>query len=279
MFAITQAAQERTDEYITNSAKHPPLYQLWNYELDNLGDELRAFSSGLRDVMSGKPLNMYTHRWYWQPTRIIGELPDSAGHGAIAEMPYFTFLYGDLHAHMIAFPITLLVILWLVAEIIGAGYALRAWWEAGLALGIGALAVGVLRPDQFLGLDHLPAAGCGGADVYGVGGGGAHHVEPTAVALGGKAVGLAAAPKRAPVGGGAARDAAGDDRARGVLRAAQDTGGPTVEARPESGRKPDPPDADGVQCRGMDGAGRGAGDRAVCGDPDRAAGAHGQAHR
>jgi uncharacterized membrane protein len=146
MAAITLTAQQRTDEYITNAAKHPPLYKLWNYELTNLGDELRAFSAGLRDVMNGKPLNMYTHRWYWQPTRIIGELPDNAGHGAIAEMPYFTFLYGDLHAHMLAFPITLLVILWLVAEIIGAGHALRSWWEAGLALAVGALAVGVLRP-------------------------------------------------------------------------------------------------------------------------------------
>jgi uncharacterized membrane protein len=146
VFQITQAAQRRTDAYIEDAAQHPPLYKLWTYELKNLGDQLRAFAAGLGDVMRGKPLNMYTHRWYWQPTRIIGELPDGAGHNAIAEMPYFTFLYGDMHAHMLAFPITLLVILWLVAEIIGAGYALRSWWEAGLALGIGALAVGVLRP-------------------------------------------------------------------------------------------------------------------------------------
>ena len=33
-------------------------------------------------------------------------------------MPYFTFLFGDLHAHMIAMPLTLLAISWLLAEIL-----------------------------------------------------------------------------------------------------------------------------------------------------------------
>jgi YYY domain-containing protein len=97
-------------------------------------------------MMRGKPLPIASNRWYWAPTRIIGELPEGAGGNAIAEMPYFTFLYGDLHAHMLAFPITLLVMLWLLAEIIGAGYRLRRWWEAGLSLMLGGVAVGVLRP-------------------------------------------------------------------------------------------------------------------------------------
>ncbi len=143
---ITQSAQERTEAYIQNYAKHPPLYKLWAYEAGNLRKQIGAFFEGMGRLLGGAQLPMATHRWYWGPTRIISELPNGAGHGAIAEMPYFTFLYGDLHAHMIAFPVTLLVLLWALAEIAGAGYGLRRAWQAGLALFWGALAVGVLRP-------------------------------------------------------------------------------------------------------------------------------------
>jgi YYY domain-containing protein len=146
MADVSQAAQNDTNQYIHDYAYHPPLYKLWNYELGNLRTEMSAFVKGLGDVMRGKPLPIATNRWYWAPTRIIGELPEGAGGNAIAEMPYFTFLYGDLHAHMLAFPITLLVILWVLAEIMGAGYRLRRWWEAGLSLALGGVAVGVLRP-------------------------------------------------------------------------------------------------------------------------------------
>lgn len=38
--------------------------------------------------------------WYWASTRVID--------GTINEFPYFTFLYADLHAHMIGLPFTLL---------------------------------------------------------------------------------------------------------------------------------------------------------------------------
>ncbi|MBI5959148.1 MAG: hypothetical protein HY866_10460 [Chloroflexi bacterium] len=152
MAQITQEVQRLTDEHIDNYAMHPPLLSLWKYEWGNLRRQVSAFFKGLPDVLSGEPLQsgpnapLSSHRWHWGPTRIITELPNNAGGGAIAEMPFFTFLYGDLHAHMMAFPVTLLVLLWLVAEIIGAGYRLRRWWEAGIAVIIGALAVGVLRP-------------------------------------------------------------------------------------------------------------------------------------
>ncbi len=146
VLAVTQAVQARLDEAIDDYVNHPPLLELWEYELTNLRRQVSAFFAGFGKVMDSTSLPMHTHRWYWGPTRIISELPNNAGRGAIAEFPYFTFLYGDLHAHMIAFPITLLVILWLVAEIMGAGYGMRSWWESGLALALGALAVGVLRP-------------------------------------------------------------------------------------------------------------------------------------
>ena len=37
---------------------------------------------------------------FWRSTRSIGPEP-----GPIHEFPYFTFLYGDLHAHMVSMPI------------------------------------------------------------------------------------------------------------------------------------------------------------------------------
>lgn len=43
---------------------------------------------------------------FWGPTRVI----TTEGIAPITEFPYFTFLYGDLHAHMIAMPIALLLV-------------------------------------------------------------------------------------------------------------------------------------------------------------------------
>lgn len=146
MAEVTQQAQRQTDEYITNTARHPLLPELWAHELSRFSAQMSAFFANLGDVLRGTPLPMAAHRWYWAPTRIIQELPGNAGGNAIAEMPYFTFLYGDLHAHMIAMPVTLFALLWLLAEVLGAGYGLRTGIEAALALGLGALAVGVLRP-------------------------------------------------------------------------------------------------------------------------------------
>src|SRR5205085_2938755 len=44
---------------------------------------------------------------FWRSTRFIG--PEDVG--PIHEFPYFTFLYGDLHAHQIALPLTVAALL------------------------------------------------------------------------------------------------------------------------------------------------------------------------
>ena len=106
-----------------------------------------AVWDGLSAVSKGEQtLGIAAHRWYWGPTRIIAELSDGRGFGAINEMPYFTFLYGDMHAHMMAMPLTLLVILILTSEILGAGRRLRGLLPGILAILLLGMTAGLLRP-------------------------------------------------------------------------------------------------------------------------------------
>src|SRR5262249_23054222 len=58
---------------------------------------------GLPRWIGGAPLPPFD---FWHPTRVIG--PEDPG--PITEFPYFTFLYGDLHAHLLALPITVTVL-------------------------------------------------------------------------------------------------------------------------------------------------------------------------
>jgi len=74
----------------------------------SVGVILAQFAEGLRQLLDGDKLQFRTEWWYWNATRII---PAAAGEaGPINEMPFFTFLYGDLHAHMMGLPYTLLVL-------------------------------------------------------------------------------------------------------------------------------------------------------------------------
>ncbi len=80
--------------------------------------------------------------WYWIPSRAIPAPNDVE---PITEFPIFTFLYADLHAHMIAMAIAMLAIAWAVAVLMG-----KARWQS-LAAGVGSiilggLAIGALYP-------------------------------------------------------------------------------------------------------------------------------------
>ena len=107
---------------------------------------------------------------YWNPSRIMPN-------GEINEFPFFTFLYADLHAHLIALPFTLLALgiavsvirrrarpLWaggavlkdmegmefasVAAQVrrISSEWISRVDWSEVLLLGIMALVIGALRP-------------------------------------------------------------------------------------------------------------------------------------
>ena len=76
---------------------------------------------------------------FWMPDKIPG-LPDLSFH--ITEFPFFTFLFGDLHAHMMAIPFTLLVIGLGLNLVVGLRDGGRLWaFVAAVAL---ALALGSL---------------------------------------------------------------------------------------------------------------------------------------
>ena len=100
---------------------------------------------GIFKAFTGTPLPYRLDEWYWNPSRVIG-----AEHGnPITEFPFFTFLYADLHAHMIALPIALLVVAWALSVVLGKAWARngqRSLLQIGLSLLLGGLAIGAMYP-------------------------------------------------------------------------------------------------------------------------------------
>jgi len=116
----------------------PPTFESTIPGLPELVQVLR----GLAMVLRGASLPFRPETPYWDPTRMIPA--DESGVGPITEFPAFTFLYGDLHAHLLALPYTLIVLALALAWARGAGRR-----EGGrprvLSLLIGGLVVGSLR--------------------------------------------------------------------------------------------------------------------------------------
>ncbi|HEU5102394.1 MAG TPA: DUF2298 domain-containing protein, partial [Roseiflexaceae bacterium] len=96
-----------------------------------------------------RPLGFRAEWWYWNATRAI---PHASGEaGPINEMPVFTYLFADLHAHAMALPYTLLT-LGLALELIrdpAQPSLARTQWRATpelLTLALLALTLGALWP-------------------------------------------------------------------------------------------------------------------------------------
>lgn len=98
---------------------------------------------GFAMVIKGIPLSVPLGDWYWNPSRVVPPL----GGNEITEFPLFTFIYSDLHAHMIAMPLALLAISWALAVVAG-----RAKWRnplsAVLGFAVGGLIIGALYPSN-----------------------------------------------------------------------------------------------------------------------------------
>lgn len=105
-----------------------------------LVDNLIQTADGALKALGGQPLAMYTGDWFWKASRASRAVEGEAE--PITEFPFFTFLYGDLHAHMIALPLTLLALGWVVNLALWPADKRPSW----LLWPMGALMVGVLYP-------------------------------------------------------------------------------------------------------------------------------------
>jgi YYY domain-containing protein len=114
-----------------------------------LGDSLHALAGGFRVLTKQTELPGGLSEWYWNASRAIQFPPGPNGEyitdWSITEFPFFTFLYADLHAHLIAMPLILLSLAGSVAMVV-APERLKRWQSALPLVGLTALAVGSLWP-------------------------------------------------------------------------------------------------------------------------------------
>ncbi|MBC8100445.1 MAG: hypothetical protein H7Y11_13455, partial [Armatimonadetes bacterium] len=110
------------------------------YELTIAGNIVGSIGRGMGKLVAGEQIYINPDRWFWGPSRVVGE---PLGDSSITEMPIFTYVYGDLHAHMIAMPLILLIVCLLYNEVALAGREQRGAAGRGLALSLIALAVGL----------------------------------------------------------------------------------------------------------------------------------------
>ncbi|MCL4259712.1 MAG: hypothetical protein KJZ52_03700, partial [Anaerolineales bacterium] len=120
----------------------------FNWE-STFGQRLAWATHGLSMIVRGEgALFIGPGDWYWDPSRIV---PPRGGN-EITEFPLFTFLYSDLHAHMIVMPLALLTISWALSVVMAraswksqARPASEAWMTA-LGFIVGGLIVGAVFP-------------------------------------------------------------------------------------------------------------------------------------
>ncbi len=108
------------------------------------GTFARIVDGGIK-IAGGQPAPVYPGDYFWSATRLINA---NAGEvQPISEFPFFTFIYGDLHAHMISMPLQLLALGWAIGLVLGVGGIgdRRLGIRLGLSLLIGGVAIGALR--------------------------------------------------------------------------------------------------------------------------------------
>lgn len=98
--------------------------------------------SGLRETLSGhQTLPPFD---YWEPTRILPPVG-----GPITEFPYFTYLFADLHPHLIAYPMTVGVLALAVNLALGSYRSLLSGVSGVLFGGVLVGALAVTNPWDF----------------------------------------------------------------------------------------------------------------------------------
>ncbi len=97
---------------------------------------------GVVEFIAGANLPYSSGDWYWIPSRALPQSP-------ITEFPFFTFLYGDLHAHLMAFPLTILVLGWSLS-VLSSRWNYTGTFSSKtqkiLTILLGAVVIGALKP-------------------------------------------------------------------------------------------------------------------------------------
>ena len=139
-----QAPDEDLRAQLRTQASQSNLIDNLRYEIDSSLSLIGGLARGVGLALNGESIPMGHDRWYWGPSRVLAETPGVRGN-AITEMPFFTFLYGDLHAHMINMPLILMTVAIVFNELLQVGRDRRSAWERILALALGAMVVGVMQ--------------------------------------------------------------------------------------------------------------------------------------
>lgn len=117
------------------------------------------YVNGLKQLLNGARFNYYPGDWYWIPSRAIPGEP-------ITEFPLFTFLYGDPHAHLFAYPITILALSWTLS-VLFEKFKFSNKLDMVIKFAAGALIIGSLRVTNtwdyptYLGIAVCVIAYCG----------------------------------------------------------------------------------------------------------------------
>jgi YYY domain-containing protein len=108
---------------------------------------------GAVNLLGEQTAPLYPGDWFWTASRAINANDGEVG--PITEFPFFTFLYGDLHAHMISLPLMLLALAWAVALSLQPTLAARpdrsgrpvrsSWWETAVQWLVGGIILGVFQ--------------------------------------------------------------------------------------------------------------------------------------
>jgi YYY domain-containing protein len=107
---------------------------------------VRAIIGSVEVIFGGKALPISINEWYWNASRAI---PSPPAESVITEFPFFTFLYADLHAHLIALPLTFVSLAIALAVVKGAEGTQGKGWRRLLGtlaiLLLWALTIGAMR--------------------------------------------------------------------------------------------------------------------------------------